>query len=505
MGNNWLPLRSGTYIRGCAAAAEGRQVTLNETLAERLGYAFALWLGKRLDTTPDKLTIAVGHDSRQSGEPLSQALIKGLTCADSDVYDCALCTTPALVLTTTNPDAHADAAVMVTGSHQAWYMNGFKFFTRDGALTGEDVDEILLMAQQVTPPQRLVTRLDALEMYRASLVDMVGQWLETDARCPLLGLYVVVDAGGGAGGFYAGLLSELGADVTGSINLSPDGRFQAHAPDPQSPDALEAISRAVLENEADLGVIFDADCDRAAIVDQNGRPIARNRLIALASAILLEDEPGATIVTDSVTSSGLNRFITEWGGTHYRFKRGSRNVISEAVRLNEEGINCPLAMETSGHAALRENHFIDDGMYLVTLLLCEAVKRKRDGLTLSSLIDELMEPVESVEIRMNLLGDARASAQSVIEAILSNTLSNSAWHLARDNREGVRISFDLDGGVENAWFQLRLSVHDPVMPLNAESDVPGGVKRMLSELYELLRGRPELDLTPLSAALESMA
>jgi len=172
------------------------------------------------------------------------------------------------------------------------------------------------------------------------------------------------------------------------------------------------------------------------------------------------------------------------------------------VRLNEEGIDCPLAIETSGHAAFRENNFLDDGMYLVTRLICEAMNRKREGETLSMLIDELQEPVESAEIRMNILSDdLRQAAQDVIEVILSHTLDNPAWRLAADNREGVRIIFDLDGGVDNAWFMLRMSVHDPVMPLNAESDVPGGVEKMLRELYALLsESELGLDLCPLKAA-----
>lgn len=68
--------------------------------------------------------------------------------------------------------------------------------------------------------------------------------------------------------------------------------------------------------------------------------INRNRLIALISAILLDERPGQTIVTDSVTSSGLKKFIGDWGGEHYRFKRGYRNVIDEAIRLNAEGVEC---------------------------------------------------------------------------------------------------------------------------------------------------------------------
>jgi phosphomannomutase len=90
-------------------------------------------------------------------------------------------------------------------------------------------------------------------------------------------------------------------------------------------------------NDADLGIIFDTDCDRAAVVGADGREINRNRLIALMSAIVLEKYPGGTIVTDSITSTGLAAFIKGLGGVHRRFKRGYKNVIDEAVRLEKAG------------------------------------------------------------------------------------------------------------------------------------------------------------------------
>ena len=493
---NWQKLASGAEIRA-------EESLLTDAFAARISFAFAQWLAERLSTTPDRLAISVGRDSRASGPRLKSAVIRGLTAADSDVFDCDLCTTPALFMTTVSEETNAHGAIMITASHFSGEKNGFKFILREGHVDADDVREIIDRASRAPVPDRLVRRIDFLSVYTEHLKQMVRKRLDDDALKPLLGLHVVVDASSGSGGFYADFLEDLGAYVDGSLNLSPDVRFPSHSPNPESPSALEAIAKAVVENEADLGVIFDPDCDRTAIVDQNGRVINRNRLIALVAAILLEEHPGATFVTDSVTSSGLTQFITEWGGTHYRYKRGYRNVIDEAIRLNDEGIDCPLAMETSGHAAFRENYFIDDGMYLVTRLICEALNRKREGQTLSSLIDELSEPIESVEIRMAIhYDDVRTASQDIIERVLSHTLNNPEWTLANDNREGVRITFNLDGGVANAWFQLRLSLHDPVMPLNAESDVPGGVKRMLGQLYELLKGCEELDLEPLRKAVE---
>ena len=496
--HSWQRFKSGSEIRGNADL-------LTDSFAERIGYEFAHWLAEHLVTTPDKLRIAVGRDSRSSGPRLKAALIRGITAADSDVFDCDLCTTPAMFMTTVAPETRAHGAIMVTASHYSSEKNGFKFLLREGHMTEAGIDALIKRAIKAEIPDRLVTPINFLSLYTERLKKIVRERLEDDALKPLLGLHVVVDAGNGAGGFYADVLSDLGADVDGSLNLNPDGSFPSHSPNPEDPASLRAISEAVVENGADLGVIFDPDCDRAAIVDQNGRVINRNRLIALIAAILLEEQKGATFVTDSVTSSGLAQFITEWGGTHYRFKRGHRNVIDEAIRLNEEGIDCPLAIETSGHAAFRENYFLDDGMYLVTRLICEALNRKREGQTLSSLIDELQEPVESAEIRMDILAeDIRVAAQDVIEVILSHTLQNPAWMLAPDSREGLRVTFNLDGGLNNAWFLMRMSLHDPVMPLNAESDVPGGVKTMLTELYTVLKNCDyiELDLEPLRKFVE---
>jgi phosphomannomutase len=265
---------------------------------------------------------------------------------------------------------------------------------------------------------------------------------------------------------------------------------------------MNSLSRAVVAAHADLGVIFDTDCDRAAIVDSDGMELNRNRLIALISAVLLEKHPGATIVTDSVTSSGLTAFILESGGVHYRYKRGYRNVIDEAMRLNKIGVDCPLAIETSGHAALRENGFLDDGMYLVTYLIIRAMRLKQRKQSLASLIAGLKEPLESAEYRLRILKpDFRQAGKTVIQTVLNEAPEREGWHIAKDNREGVRVSFDLEDGIDNGWFLLRLSVHDPVMPLNVESDMKGGNRIILAKLYDVLKDSRDIDLSEIMKAI----
>ena len=245
------------------------------------------------------------------------------------------------------------------------------------------------------------------------------------------------------------------------------------------------------------GIIFDTDVDRAGAVLSDGSELNRNRIIAMLSAILLREHKGTTIVTDSITSTGLKEFIESKGGVHHRFKRGYRNVINESIRLNKEGKDSQLAIETSGHGALKENYFLDDGAYLVTVLLIELARGKKMGYTLESLIEDLKEPKESVEFRMNItLEDFKAYGQSVLDKLFDYAKQKAGWKLEEENYEGVRVN--LTDSDKDGWFLLRLSLHDPLLPLNIESNVVGGAKRIAKEINEFIKDFENLDSKTLS-------
>ena len=141
-------------------------------------------------------------------------------------------------------------------------------------------------------------------------------------------------------------------------------------------------------------------------------------------------------------------------------------------------------------------------MYLVTVLIIRAMRMKKDGKSLSDLIADLKEPAESREIRLNITDpDFRARGQAVIDLIRTHAEGTEGWHIAPDNREGIRVSFDIGGQADSGWFLLRLSVHDPVLPLNCESDVAGGVKDILTRLYRLLEGQKGIELGALEQEL----
>ena len=118
---------------------------------------------------------------------------------------------------------------------------------------------------------------------------------------------------------------------------------------------------------------------------------------------------------------------------------------------------------------------------------------------LGSLIEDLKEPIESAELRLKILDeDFRSTGRNVISQVTDKAASTPGWNIAPDNREGIRITFDLQNEKESAWFLLRLSVHDPVMPLNLESDVPGGCVYMAKGLLDILKEIPGLDLARLN-------
>lgn len=497
---NWKKLQNGSDIRGVALeGVQGEMLNLTPQVATVLGKSFVQWL--RTSSSEADLSVAVGTDSRISGKALKDAFIAGLSEAGARVFDCGLASTPAMFMTTVLGDKTATAGVMITASHLPFNRNGFKFFTAQGGLDKKDITAILDIAESNTFSDGLsaseVVSWPFIDEYSNFLVNYIRATanISSNYEKPLQGLKIIVDAGNGAGGFFASkVLQPLGADTTGSQFLNPDGRFPNHVPNPEDKDAMQSICDAVVREKADLGVIFDTDVDRSAIVDAQGNPVNRNALIAMIAAVVLKEHPGSTIVTDSITSDGLTQFIeADLKGKHHRFKRGYKNVINESIRLNELGTESWLAIETSGHAALKENHFLDDGAYLVAKLLVEMATLHAAGKTLTQLIEKLQQPFESQEYRYSILEDDFASyGTKVLADLQSKVALHKGWEIVSPNFEGIRVRCTSPD--QQGWFLLRMSLHDPVMPLNIESEIEGGVANIKSELSALLADYQSLKL-----------
>jgi phosphomannomutase len=503
---DWQKLQNGSDIRGVAlAGVPDEPVNLTPDVVHRLGQAFVTWLAQKQGKSEHEVTVAIGRDSRLSGPDLMTAVATGMTALGTQVYDFAMASTPAMFMSTATPGFNCDGAIMLTASHLPFNRNGLKFFTAQGGLGKADITQILTLAAEASFTVAATPGTREPHDFMAIYADQLVQTIRTAVNHPdhfeqpLHGLKVVVDAGNGAGGFYAAqVLEPLGADTTGSQFLEPDGRFPNHIPNPENPEAMAAIRDAVLAQQADFGIIFDTDVDRSAAVDAEGNELNRNRLIALMAAIVLKEHPGSTIVTDSITSDGLTAFIEQdCQGIHHRFRRGYKNVINEAVRLNQAGQAAWLAIETSGHGAMKENYFLDDGAYLISKVLIELARSKLAGQTLTDLITPLKEPAESQEFRLKIQADDfKAYGQQVIADLEAFAMAQPEWAIVPKNHEGVRIA--CQSPQQQGWFLLRLSLHDPVLPLNVESEVAGGVAQITQQLSSFFHTYDELETTSLT-------
>lgn len=513
---NYNRLQNGSDIRGIALTGVPNELpNLTDTEAERLVRGYLLWLCSKTSKNPQELTVSIGRDPRLSGQHLKHGLIMGMGPFGVRLLDCGLASTPAMFMSTVFPEYHCDGAIMITASHLPYNRNGFKFFDKNGGLNKSDISQIIDFAQSdqklealgapgYTDRQILVLGkksypsedCDLMETYSAHLRDLIKAGVNhpDTYEKPLSGLKIVVDAGNGSGGFYAKkVLQPLGADISESQFLEPDGMFSNHAPNPEDKAAMESIAMRTLSKGADLGLIFDTDVDRSAAVDHRGREIARNGIIALAAALVAEAHPGSTVVTDSITSDPLTVFLEKHLNLrHLRFKRGYKNVINKALELNEEGIDCQLAIETSGHAALKENYFLDDGAYLAAKIVIKTARLALEGKKLESLIEDLRQPAEAVEVRIPI-SEAEFSAygDKLLDDLKQFAQKEAGMTVVTPNYEGVRIAF-ADG-----WCLLRKSLHDPILPLNIESEKVGGCQEIGSKIQEFLSTYEGLDLSPM--------
>ncbi|MGX8704202.1 MAG: hypothetical protein ACSW8H_07130, partial [bacterium] len=278
----YLRLQNGSDVRGFALAAPGEPQNLFPSTARHIGAAFIFWLAEKTGKPAEELRVGIGHDSRITAQELTAGAAAGILEEGASAWFCGLATTPAMFLSTVNAESAFDGAIMVTASHLPHNRNGLKFFTRDGGLSKNAIAEILELASvraEATGPamvpledmEMTIQKMEAGlaqegdfekfseisermpgELYAFHLLDIYCRHMR-DIICrevgagekglPLQGLHIVVDAGNGAAGFFATkILQPLGADITGSVFLAPDGLFPNHVPNPENPAAMAAIS-----------------------------------------------------------------------------------------------------------------------------------------------------------------------------------------------------------------------------------------------------------------------
>lgn len=476
---NYQSFRSGSDIRGIAT---GENVSLTNDIVKNISISFALFIEKFENIDIKNQVIAIGHDSRLSSVQFYEIFLNSLSSIGVTTYACGLCSTPAM--SSSFKFLSCCASVEITASHHPKEYNGFKFFVKNKGLSSIDIMELLKISETEFYPKSssigTVHEFDLMRCYSEDLKNKIKDSLHNEK--PLKGFHIVVDASNGAGGFFVkDVLNPLGADTYGSKLLEPNGNFPEHSPNPEKKDSIKSIVNASIQNKADLGIIFDADVDRCFFVDNKGNPIIKNKLIALISKFVLNEYPESTIVTDSVTSDHLKDFIEKNGGFQFRERRGYQHVISSAKDLNDANEQCHLAIETSGHAAFKENSFKDDGAFLAVKIIIEMAKLKQSKKNISDVLEGFIEAKESLERR--IMFKTSEEINQKIQSVKDNYQKIENCFIDKDTPEGVRLNFTKDD--RKGWCLIRQSAHDLSIVINIESDVTSGAKKIFKDIEQL--------------------
>jgi len=466
-------------------------------------------------------TIALGRDPRIHGAILCDSFARGAAIAHPNirVVYTGLATSPSMFHFCRA--GMCDGAVMVTASHLPSDRNGLKMYTFRGGFTKSTVRAMNHLAANFARQWHdsengmLPPTSGGEGVFCSEWVDFMPEYIQTlkDAICkevnqapqriptkpPLDGLKIVLNSGNGSGGFFYDVLQDLGADVSASVHIEPNPQFPSGIPNPEKKEMIAETIQICQESGADLGILLDTDADRSGFVVPSDKtktsfePLNRNRLIALLSVVFSRSSPGCTIVTDSVTSEGLADFINALGLIHYRYLKGYANVIGKAEQLNEQdGTNAEMAIETSGHCAMKENAFLDDGTYtavkVIGLLAREKLADAHGQPDLLSLIAAMKEMEEEVEIRMEAKDGSLETTNNVFNLavkVIEDSCGNSSlpWTLDTENLEGIRVRTGFGG-----FFMLRKSLHDPLVSLQIESTSKDEAKKaVVAPLLETFR------------------
>ncbi len=440
-------------IRGLAGSE------LSDALVRNLGITFAQHVAEQRSRNTS-MRIVIGRDGRHSSPGLAQALADGLAHGGAEVIDCGLVPTPALYFASHHFDA--DAAIMLTGSHNPPDYNGLKM-VRDGrSVYGSEIQTLRQRLEAgVTPlPQ-------AAEIRTGRILERYLQRILADYK-PGRSLQVVLDCGNGVTGVVAPELLNRLPGVAGEV-LYPevDGSFPNHHPDPTIPANLQALWVHMQETDAELGIAFDGDGDRIGALDENGKIIWGDRLMILFARQILATHPGATIIGDVKCSQLLFDAVAEAGGTPLMWKTGHSLVKS---KMRETA--APLGGEMSGHLFFADRYLgYDDALYAAVRLI-ELVSSGPE--TLSERLRNLPESFSSPELRLECADERKFQVMERIRMQLQNSgVPFSAI-------DGVRVSS------EQGWWLLRVSNTQPALVARIEANSRAHLQQLTQALAELL-------------------
>ena len=403
--------------------------------------------------------IAVGRDIRLSSPRLFDNLSEGINRAGVNIVDLGVIPTPLLYFTLHHFDL--DTGVMITGSHNPADQNGFKICEAKQNLYGDAIQELKkrIKEERFSKGTGRIEQLDPIPAY----LDYMHRSFEfTKPR------KVIIDSGNGTTGV---LLERLFAgfpalDVS-YINLEPDGRFPVHLADPTVPEYMEELGRLVQKHGADLGLGFDGDGDRIGAMDEKGRLIFGDKLLAILASEVLERQAGAKIIFDVKCSQGIVEYIRERGGNPIMYKTGHSLL---KAKLREE--KAPFAGEMSGHLFFADEYFgYDDALYAALRLFRLLENQKRP---LSELAAEVPSYINTPQIHIPCPDERKFEVVKALQEEFTKDYETITI-------DGARVVFP-DG-----WGLVRASNTQPVLVLRFEAKTTDALQRIRDLFFAKLK------------------
>jgi len=398
--------------------------------------------------------VVIGKDTRLSGYMMESALVAGFTSVGMDVIMTGPLPTPAIALLTR--DMRADLGVMISASHNLFPDNGIKLFGPDGFKLSDETEaeiERLMDAEPQLAPAEKIGRARRIEDARGRYIHAVKRSIGSDISFD--GLKVVVDCAHGAGYQVApSAIWELGAEVV-ALGVSPDG---TNINDRVGSTAIEALQAKVVEERADIGIALDGDADRLIVVDEKGRAVDGDQIMALIATRMQEKGAlaGGGVVATVMSNLGLERYLAGIGLTLERTKVGDRYVLE---RMREGGFN--VGGEQSGHMILLDHATTGDGTVAALRVLASLVRENKPA----SEILHLFDPVPQLLRNVRYDGGAPLDDAGVKAAIA----------------DAERV---LEG---HGRIVIRPSGTEPVIRVMAEGDDAGEVEQVVDSICEAVR------------------
>lgn len=402
-------------------------------------------------------SIVVGRDARESGDMLARAAMAGAQEAGADIVDLGVESTPTVARSVSWYDA--SAGLMVTASHNPPADNGFKLWTQSGQAFDEDETETV--SARVADGEQLCVAHDGMGRRRIA-EDACRRHLDRLPDGDLSPITVILDLGNGVGQLTADALLKRGCSVR-TLDAQRDGRFPGRPSEPTS-ENCSLLSDVVAATDADLGLAHDGDADRLMAVDDRGRFVGGDELLAVFADEAAES--GGDVAAPINASAMIEAVVERQGGSVIRTAVGDVNIASACADPD-----VVFGGEPSGAWIWPAETMCPDGHYAATRLAAMVAR----GPTLSERVDTLPNYVtkrDAVEC---------AQADTVIESVTTNVRERYDDVTALD---GIRVD------LEDGWFLIRASGTQPLIRLTAEANDESRAETLLTEARNfVVRGR----------------